>query len=487
MANETSFAGYPSVVVFDAPEGDAIQQLLWGDFVRETGNRQEGWVEINARNTKGWVKEKAEDGEDSLLKDRLLEVIFVDIGQGDGCLVVTPDDRNLLVDAGQGDNMQRFLRWRYNKFKKPCKFDAFISHPDQDHYLGFDKIFDEQNVTFGNVYHNGIVERAGEERLGPRIDGYLTDIITNQDALAGLLSDPANFHRVKYPTMLDKALNSGRVKDISMLSADDKFVPGFEGNEGFAIEVLGPVVEPDAEGNPRLRWLKDVGKTKNGHSIVLRLRYHDISIMLGGDLNIPSEQLLLNHHTKMQTPPVNAEQERLIIEAARKVFQSDIAKACHHGSADVSDLFLQAVNPIATIISSGDDEPHAHPRADALGMVGKFSRGARPLVFSTELSRSAKELVKHPHVLREQFQAAEEKLSGTLTDKERVKAQKVFDELVNSLERSIAVFGAINIRTDGRKVVIAYKIESPTSKAKKWDIYQLEPTEAGILRFISKH
>jgi hypothetical protein len=220
---------------------------------------------------------------------------------------------------------------------------------------------------------------------------------------------------------------------------------------------------------------------------VLRLRYHDVSILLGGDLNIPSEHLLLAYHTQMKVPPTTAEQERLIVEAARKVFQADIAKSCHHGSADFTDLFLQSVNPIATIISSGDDEPHAHPRADSLGTVGKFSRGARPLVFSTELSRSAKELVKHPHVLRQQFKVAQEKVNKSATEKEKARAQKAFDALVDSLERSIAVFGAINIRTDGRRVIIAYKIERPTRKDKKWDIYQLEPTEKGILHFVSKH
>ena len=53
MADEIHFAGYPAVVVSAMPEGKAVQQLLWGDFVRKTGNRQDGWVEIFARGTKG--------------------------------------------------------------------------------------------------------------------------------------------------------------------------------------------------------------------------------------------------------------------------------------------------------------------------------------------------------------------------------------------------------------------------------------------------
>jgi hypothetical protein len=42
------------------------------------------------------------------------------------------------------------------------------------------------------------------------------------------------------------------------------------------------------------------------------------------------------------------------------------------------------------------------------------------------------------------------------------------------LDRSIATYGAINLRTDGTKVVLAYKLEE-RSKTEEWDIYTLEP------------
>lgn len=57
-------------------------------------------------------------------KERLLELIFVDIGQGDGCLLITPDDRIVVIDAGAGDNMLRFLRWRFRGFYKRIDFEA---------------------------------------------------------------------------------------------------------------------------------------------------------------------------------------------------------------------------------------------------------------------------------------------------------------------------------------------------------------------------
>lgn len=107
--------------------------------------------------------------------------------------------------------------------------------------------------------------------------------------------------------------------------------------------------------------------------------------LLTEDLNLKSHALLLKHISPAE-------------------FSCHFAKACHHGSEQVSSTFLQAMSPWATMFSSGDNEPYAHPRARALGLTGAFgkvrSRGKNrylglmedrhvtPLTYSTELSRS---------------------------------------------------------------------------------------------------
>jgi beta-lactamase superfamily II metal-dependent hydrolase len=106
----------------------------------------------------------------------------------------------------------------------------------------------------------------------------------------------------------------------------------------------------------------NTGFTKNGHSVVLRLTYGNVRMLLGGDLNIPSEKLLLKTLMGEDVPEKKTERTTFI-NSARKKLEVDIAKSCHHGSADFSSLFLGAVNPIVTVISSGDDEPHSNPRA----------------------------------------------------------------------------------------------------------------------------
>jgi hypothetical protein len=212
-----------------------------------------------------------------------------------------------------------------------------------------------------------------------------------------------------------------------------------------------------------------------------------VRILLGGDLNVPAENLLLGHHTGLPTPPRSVAEHDALVAAARARFEVDIAKACHHGSADVSLDFLAALNPLATVVSSGDDEPHAHPRADTLGAIGACSRGPRPLIFSTELARSAREAIKHPHVLRARLRALPALLAAASDPAVKKKLEAELEALTSQIDRSVAVYGAINLRTDGRRAIVAYKIEAPRSLDRKWDIYRLIPDATGRLRYDSRH
>ena len=480
------FAGYPAPFIFDTPGGTKTQQLIWGDFVSLFDEDDGEWTKVRSRRTTGWMK-KAD-----LQAERLLEVNFVDIGQGDGAFIVTPDDTFLLVDAGESDNMLRFLSWRFSLRSHPDRVIAIraavISHSDQDHYKGFAGLFKSPQFRFDAVYHNGLVERAGSPLLGPRVahngEQYLTEVIATHAALAQLLADPQKVGNRQYPNMLKGALDSGRITEMRGVAAADGHLPGFDAGRPFRIEALAPVPET-VNGAPALRWFGDDGRTKNGHSIVLRLVYGNVSMLLGGDLNIPSEKYLLGHYTGAD--PDDASAADALVTAARATFQSDVAKACHHGSADFTDLFLRAVNAIATVVSSGDDEPHAHPRPDALGAIGRFGRGSRPLIFSTELARSAAENIKNPHELRQRIRALIDAREAATSEAKRAAAQKKLDAALDSLERSVAVYGLINLRTDGTKILLAQKLERRRPNKDEWDVHRLEPDRSGALRYVPKH
>ena len=108
------------------------------------------------------------------------------------------------------------------------------------------------------------------------------------------------------------------------------------------------------------------------------------------------------------------------------------------------------------------------------------------MLLSTELARSSKEAIKHPEALREKLRDLAAKLAAATTDEERDRAQFRFESLISKLDRSVAVYGAINLRTDGEKVVLAYKLERSTP-TRGWDIYKLEADAAGRLAYASKY
>ena len=488
------FAGYPSAFVHQEPSRKAkkINHLLWGDFVRVLDERQGEWVKVRTRGApEGWMHDN------DLQAERILEVNFVDIGQGDGCFIVTPDDQKLLLDAGEGDNMSRFLRWRFNLRREgadPVKFQyAIITHSDSDHYLGFRELVKDELFEFETILHNGLVERKGADLLGPieKVNGvrYQTEVITNRGQLKQIIDDDDLVGKKLYPNLLRAADRNGRSSDIRMLCAEDGCLPGYEADKKLVIRVLAPVPEHAANGDRLLRSFGDDDKTKNGHSIILKVEYGNVRILLGGDLNIPAEEYLLNHYTDLDPSPGSEAERTALVEAARQVFEADVFKACHHGSGDFTSVFLEAVNPLATVISSGDDEPHAHPRPEAIGALGKFGRGERPLIFSTELARSAREAIKHPNEFRQDVRILIDLRNEALENGDDAKAAQLkakLDKLLDTIERTVTVYGLINLRTDGQRAVLGYRLEQAATRG-EWDLYPLEPDEHGRLHYVSKH
>ena len=485
-----------------------VKQLLWGDWIEVVAPEKSGWLMVTHGKKKYFMRAK------DLQDERVLEIIFLDIGQGDGCILTEPgshlDPRILVIDAGVGRNMNAFLNWQFKDFNSSGKIHAaVITHSDQDHYKGFQYIFDNKNFQIGHVYHNGIVERAGADLLGPVHNGYLTEVIATDAQMHTLMSDPANRGSKAYPKLLHTAITSPRIGPIAALTTEHgekqngkTWVPGFppNGQGKLAIEILGPVVETDAAGNAQLRAFgkdptstsMDNGKTKNGHSVLLRLEFKNFRVLFGGDLNKSSETFLMlwygddKHVPAPLTDNHNAEQrtaEADVIERAGRHFDVDLMKSCHHGSADVTEGFLKANSASAFVISSGDDEGYVHPRPDLLGLLGKAGIGPRPLLLSTELLRSTRER-ENPKI-RKDLEAITSKIEteivkGAAADQVLLKElqskrKKLRDEI---FKRNVGVYGAVNLRTDGTTAVIAFRKEKapPTSR---WFFYELRPDQNG--------
>jgi hypothetical protein len=169
------------------------------------------------------------------------------------------------------------------------------------------------------------------------------------------------------------------------------------------------------------------------------------------------------------------------VAAARARFSADVMKSCHHGATDVTDEFLQAVQPFAFVVSSGDEESHVHPRPDLLGRLGRFGRGSSPLLLSTELLRSTREaedrsLLEQVNRLNTRIEAAAAR--GEAADDDKAERTALLAKLAR---RNVEVYGAITLRTDGRRLLIAFLMERPRG-LKRWQTYAFR--HAGAAGFV---
>ena len=378
--------------------GSKANHVLMGSILEVT-ETDGNWLKVDSvgKGPGGWVHEK--DVRDT----PILKAFFVDVGQGDGAIIESPEGI-MLVDGGPNSNFFKFMKHRYRRLLKSGGKVAIkamvISHPDYDHYNGLTAILKDDRFEIGTIYHNGII-RFDDDNLPvgtdfdlgklrtKTVDGESLLVLTDSfDTLTQAQTLVTEGHLAPaFRNFWKAALGAhaaGRLGSAKRLTARNGALPGYtqDGDDKLFVSVLGPVTTkmsgsveyvafPDAHNIAKDNPTPSSSHTRNGHSIVLKLKFGNHTILLGGDLNIPAQQHLMKHY------------------GDDNPFRVDVAKACHHGSSDFHVDFLKKTLPQANVFSSGDNKSFDHPMADALGAVARHTRGSHPLLFSTELARAA--------------------------------------------------------------------------------------------------
>ena len=232
--------------------------------------------------------------------DGRLRVTFLDVGQGDATLIELPEGRRLLVDGGPGgarrfDVGERVLSpFLWNRPVRRLDVVA-LSHSDADHAGGLAAVL--RHFTVSEFWENGSWRPAAEETL---------------QAL----------ERSRAPRRVLRA-----------------------GNRLWIGEALVTVLNPDG----------GVRTDANDESLVLRLDWRGVSLLLTGDLGWEGEERMRD-----QAGPLRV----------------TMLKVAHHGSRFSSSApFLDAARPAFAIVSAGARNPFRHPAPEALGRLD--AAGAR--------------------------------------------------------------------------------------------------------------
>ncbi|KXG76317.1 ComEC/Rec2 family competence protein [Thermotalea metallivorans] len=177
-------------------------------------------------------------GMDQKNRREVLEVHFIDVGQGDAILIKTPKGEAVLIDAGGNDDEERVVK--YLQDQGVSSLQAVIgTHPHEDHIGGLDRVIRQLEVE--KIY----------------------------------------MPKVVHPTKtFEDVLDAVEQKGL-------KITPVFGGKSLMLEGVQGVFLGPLSEEYEEL----------NNYSAVLRLQYGDAVFLFTGDAEALSEEEMLTSHS----------------------------------------------------------------------------------------------------------------------------------------------------------------------------------------------
>ncbi len=279
-----------------------------------------------------------------------LNVHFVDVGQGDACIIEFPDGKNMLIDGGDKDGEVADTLLAYIEANildddgTPIDyFDyAMLTHPDSDHCGSMDKVLDKYPTK---VFYrpNVLATRSGytDPGLGNLIEGYgEKDTIEYRDAIE------AGHNQTLGTKVLINSI------DLPAIEPEGKS----KGQDGYySLNFYGP------ESASYKDW--------NDYSPIMILEYEDIRFVLTGDCEKHGEAEFAQNVVDAKS---DGETDKF--DEFDDDFHVDVIKLGHHGSrTSTSEDLVEAVtgteaqrSSTLLIASCGFDNKYKHPHTEKI-------------------------------------------------------------------------------------------------------------------------
>lgn len=241
------------------------------------------------------------------------QIIFLDVGQGDCCLIRTETGHNYLFDCGSSSRRKvgEYVLLPTLKYYGITTLDGvFVSHPDVDHMNGIQELLElaeENHLTIGSLVLPAVEQSARQGQFG--------ELLMAVDDRSG-------------------GQKTTQTTRVVWVSAGDAWESG-------SVRFL--CLHPEKESGTM---------NENAYSECFYVDFGDFTLLLTGDVEGSGEEALL------------AELQR------RRIGQLDLLKIAHHGSRNsTTEEFLQQLHPGTAIISCGSNNRYGHPHAELLNRL----------------------------------------------------------------------------------------------------------------------
>ena len=279
-----------------------------------------------------------------------LNVHFVDVGQGDACIVELPDGRKMIIDGGEKDAKDALLGYIDENItdkdgNKITYFDyAILTHTDSDHCGSLDDVLNKYPAK--NFYRPN-VKCNYKDYVDPDASLLTSDCVSKGTAAYKDVIAAASKGKNKFGDEYKVYINSF---ELDPIVPDAK--PGDDGY--YSLSFYGP------NSNSYKDW--------NNYSPIMILEYEGIKIALTGDCEKEGE--------------AEFAEKAKAREGKFSVFDDnysvDVIKAGHHGSrTSTGEAFVEAVTTAESrpntliVISCGLNNKYKHPHAEKLEQFKK--------------------------------------------------------------------------------------------------------------------
>lgn len=297
---------------------------------------------------------------ESFKKPGILQIHYINVGQGGSTLIIGPDGTTILYDFGQFSGDKRIVPYLVGEAKLLPQDGldyTIVSHADSDHYHGFKEVIEAgYDVRVANY-------RAKSQK---RITAYV---------------------KKRWITPAEET-SAGAVKNISV----GMKIPLGEGAEVLVAAAGGRIIG-------RRKNIKT--SNENDRSVALLIRYKNFQYILDGDLGGGSEKCSGHRRTGQKDMQSKVALALIAHGAITQENGVDVLHIAHHGSeSSTPERYYKLMKPEVGLVSVGfQANTYTHPRMNVVENVligkeeSKCKNKAVPVefVFQTEEGQEDKD------------------------------------------------------------------------------------------------